>query len=105
MEQARHTEGLQAFQSRVDIEEEKKEEQQKDLKAGLENGIEFVRKTFGEGQELVILLTGILEHPHTGKAMREELKEEYLKVTAFLNADSKEEELRRRISGKDSWNG
>lgn len=37
--------------------------------------------------------------------MREELKEEYLKVTAFLNADSKEEELRRRISGKDSWNG
>ncbi len=105
MEQARHTEGLQAFQSRVDIEEVKKEEQQKDLKAGLENGIEFVRKTFGEGQELVILLTGILEHPHTGKAMREELKEEYLKVAAFLNADSKEEELRRRISGKDGSNG
>lgn len=104
MEQSRHMEGLQAFQNRVDIEQEKKEEQQRGLKKALDNGDHFVRKTFGEGQELVIFLTGILEHPDAGRAMREQLREEYQKAEVFLNADLKEEALRNQISARDSLN-
>lgn len=104
MEQSRHVEGLQAFHNRVDIEREKREEQQRGLKKALENGINFVRKTFGEGQELVIFLTGILEHTDAGRAMREQLGEEYQKAAVFLNADLKEEALRNRVSTEGSLN-
>ena len=55
------------------------------------------RGAFGEGQELVILLTDLLEHPGTERVMREELSEEYAKAEAFLNTDSRDEALRRRV--------
>lgn len=97
MERARNTKGLRAFRDRIDMERKREEEQQKELTSALKNGIDFVCKVFGKGQELVILLTGILEHPDTGQAMREELPGEYQRAAVFLNGGLKEEVLRERI--------
>lgn len=63
----------------------------------------FACKVFGKGQELVILLTGILEHPDTGWAMREELLGEYQRAAVFLNGGLKEEALRERILEENAW--
>lgn len=63
----------------------------------MEHAVSFVRQTFGESQELMILLTGLLEHPKAGKLLKEKLPELYEGARLFLSADRKEEELRKRL--------
>ena len=97
VEQVKRGQDIRIFESRVKREKAKAGERRKELAAALGNVIGFVRGAFGEGQELVILLTDLLEHPGTERVMREELSEEYAKAEAFLNTDSREEALRRRV--------
>lgn len=100
MEEAGRGAGIQAFESRIEAEQTEAGRQREGLTQSLGNVIGFTRAAFGEGQELVVLLTGLLEYPQTGGVMREELSEEYRKAAAFLNTDSREEALRRRILGE-----
>ena len=101
MERARLGQGIEAFESRIGAEEAGATERRRKLVKALGNVMDFTRKTFGERQELVILLTGLLEHPGTSRVMEEELSEEYGKAMAFLNTDSREEALRRRLLEKE----
>ncbi len=101
MERARLGQGIEAFESRIGAEEAGATEQRRKLVKALGNVTDFTRKTFGERQELVILLTGLLEHPGTSRVMEEELSEEYGKAMAFLNTDSREEALRRQLLEKE----
>lgn len=97
MEQVRHGRDIRMFESRMEEEQEKAGAQREELTEALGNVIGFVKESFGTGQELIVLLTGILEHPGTGRVMREELSEEYRDAAAFLNTDDKEEALKRRL--------
>ena len=85
----------------VEAEMEKARSRKADIVLAIRNCVAFTRQTFGNGQELVILLTGLLEHPLTEKWMREELADLTQEAAAFLNADRKVEALRRRMAGED----
>ena len=63
----------------------------------MKNGAAFVREAFGEKQELVILLTGLREQPVCGKILQEELQELSGEAKKLLSADSREEELRKKL--------
>ena len=63
----------------------------------MKNTIGFTQRTFGDGQERLILLTGLLEHPKAGKLLKERLPELYEEAGRVLSADRKEEELRSRL--------
>lgn len=97
MEKVRHGRDIRMFESRMEEEQKKAGAQREELTEALGNVIGFVKESFGTGQELIVLLTGILEHPGTGRVMREELSEEYRDAAAFLNTDAKEEALKRRL--------
>ena len=74
------------------------------LRKALQKGIKFVRQTFGEGQELVIFLTGLLEHPFIRRRMKAQLGAEFKAATEFLSVEGKEEEIRRRLESNPMLN-
>jgi hypothetical protein len=55
------------------------------LSRALQNTISFVRKNFGEGYELLIFLTGLMENPGTAALMRSCLPEEYETALRLLS--------------------
>lgn len=57
----------------------------------------FIRQAFGEGRELVIFLTGLLEHPDTAQMTKDLLAGELQEISGLLQADQREEELRRQL--------
>ncbi len=63
----------------------------------MKNGAGFIRKTFGEKQELVIFLTGLREQLVCKKVLQEELPELFAEAEGLLNAGKREEELRKRL--------
>lgn len=63
----------------------------------MQNGAAFVREAFGEKQELVILLTGLREQPVCSRVLQEELGELSGEAEKLLSADSREEELRKKL--------
>ena len=65
----------------------------------MEHTVEFVRRAFGERQELIVFLTGLTEHPVCADVMKKELPGFWKQAEHFLGADSREEELRRRLKG------
>lgn len=99
MEEAGHSCGIASLQTRTAGEESRREEQRKAVTEGIHNVTAFVQKTFGDGQELVILLTGILEHSAAGRIMKEQPGEAYQQAAEFLRTDWREEALRRRMGG------
>lgn len=86
-----------AFSERSGQEQKRAERQRKELTAAMQNGAAFVREAFGEKQELVILLTGLREQPVCGKILQEELPELSGEAKKLLSADSREEELRKKL--------
>ena len=85
------------FSERSEQEQSRAERQRKELTAAMQNGAAFVREAFGEKQELVILLTGLREQPVCGKILQEELPELSGEAKKLLSADSREEELRKKL--------
>lgn len=86
-----------AFSERSGQEQSRAERQRKELTAAMQNGAAFVREAFGEKQELVIFLTGLREQPVCGKILQEELPELSGEAKKLLSADSREEELRKKL--------
>ncbi len=86
-----------AFSERSGQEQKRAERQRKELTAAMKNGAAFVREAFGKKQELVILLTGLREQPVCGKILQEELPELSGEAKKLLSADSREEELRKKL--------
>ena len=86
-----------AFSGRSGQEQSRAERQRKELTAAMKNGASFVREAFGEKQELVIFLTGLREQPVCGKILQEELPELSGEAEKLLSADSREEELRKKL--------
>ena len=86
-----------AFSERSGQEQKRAERQRKELTAAMQNGAAFVREAFGKKQELVILLTGLREQPVCGKILQEELPELSGEAKKLLSADSREEELRKKL--------
>ena len=78
-------------------EAEKAEEQEKEVASSIENTAAFVRRAFGEGQELVVFLTGLSEHSACRELIRRRLPELEEQSEALLFADRREEELRKRL--------
>ena len=85
------------FSERSEQEQSRAERQRKELTAAMKNGAAFVREAFGKKQELVILLTGLREQPVCGKILQEELLELSGEAKKLLSADSREEELRKKL--------
>ncbi len=75
-------------------------EREKSLVKAMEKGIAFVRRAFGEGQELAVFLTNLTEHPAASRMLKEHLPEEFQEASAFLCTGRKEEALRKRILGE-----
>lgn len=86
-----------AFSERSGQEQKRAERQRKELTAAMQNGAAFVREAFGKKQELVIFLTGLREQPVCGKILQEELSELSGEAKKLLSADSREEELRKKL--------
>ena len=86
-----------AFSERSEQEQSRAERQRKELTAAMQNGAAFVREAFGKKQELVIFLTGLREQPVCGKILQEELPELSGEAKKLLSADSREEELRKKL--------
>lgn len=86
-----------AFSKRSGQEQIRAERQRKELTAAMKNGAVFVREAFGKKQELVILLTGLREQPVCSRVLQEELGELSGEAEKMLSADSREEELRKRL--------
>ena len=86
-----------AFSKRSGQEQIRAERQRKELTAAMKNGAVFVREAFGKKQELVILLTGLREQPVCSRVLQEELGELSGEAEKLLSADSREEELRKRL--------
>ena len=86
-----------AFSERSGQEQKRAERQRKELTAAMQNGAAFVREAFGKKQELVIFLTGLREQPVCGKILQEELPELSGEAKKLLSADSREEELRKKL--------
>lgn len=86
-----------AFSERSGQEQKRAERQRKELTAAMKNAAAFVREAFGKKQELVILLTGLREQPVCGKILQEELPELSGEAKKLLSADSREEELRKKL--------
>lgn len=86
-----------AFSERSEQEQSRAERQRKELTAAMKNGAAFVREAFGKKQELVIFLTGLREQPVCGKILQEELPELSGEAKKLLSADSREEELRKKL--------
>lgn len=86
-----------AFSERSGQEQKRAERQRKELTAAMKNGAAFVREAFGKKQELVIFLTGLREQPVCGKILQEELPELSGEAKKLLSADSREEELRKKL--------
>ena len=91
-----------AFSERSGQEQSRAERQRKELIAAMENGAAFVRGAFGEKQELVIFLTGLREQPVCSRVLKEELGELSGEAEDFLNAEEKEEELRRKLTDQQA---
>ena len=85
------------FSERSEQEQSRAERQRKELTAAMKNGAAFVREAFGKKQELVILLTGLREQPVCSRVLQEELGELSGEAEELLSADSREEELRKRL--------
>ena len=96
-EAVRTGEAADAFSERSGQEQSRAERQRKELTAAMKNGAAFVREAFGKKQELVILLTGLREQPVCGKILQEELPELSGEAKKLLSADSREEELRKKL--------
>lgn len=94
---ARLTGATDAFSERSCQERELALQQEELLAAAMKNGAGFIRKTFGEKQELVIFLTGLREQPVCKKVLQEELPELFAEAEGLLNAGKREEELRKRL--------
>ena len=86
-----------AFSERSGQEQKRAERQRKELTAAMKNGAAFVHEAFGKKQELVILLTGLREQPVCSRVLQEELGELSGEAEKLLSADSREEELRKRL--------
>lgn len=86
-----------AFSERSEQEQSRAERQRKELTAAMQNGAAFVREAFGKKQELVILLTGLREQPVCSRVLQEELGELSGEAKKLLSADSREEELRKKL--------
>ena len=97
IEQAKLTKDWTVLEQQAALEKQKAAQQQEKLTEAVRSGIAFVRDAFGSGQESVIFLTGLMEHPGTGKLLKERLPEAYADAGQFLNADRKEELLRRQL--------
>lgn len=85
------------FSERSGQEQIRAERQRKELTAAMKNGVAFVREAFGKKQELVILLTGLREQPVCSRVLQEELGELSGEAKKLLSADSREEELRKKL--------
>lgn len=85
------------FSIRCEKERSQARKRREQLRTALQNGASFIRQTFGEKQEMVIFLTGIREHPVCKKILQEELPELSGEAKKLLSADSREEELRKRL--------
>lgn len=86
-----------AFSKRSGQEQIRAERQRKELTAAMQNGAAFVREAFGKKQELVIFLTGLREQPVCSRVLQEELPELSGEAKKLLSADSREEELRKKL--------
>ncbi len=78
-------------------EQRKAKERQEKLVSAVRACFDFVLRAFGKGQELVILLTGLMEHPGTGRLLKERLSDVYAQAAELLDADAREEALRRKL--------
>ena len=98
-EQLRLTGDTAAVEERSRREIAKTEIQRQALVSGMENGVLFVRCTFGEGQEMVVFLTGLTQNPVCKGLLEKELSELWEENRQILNAEEREKELRQRIGG------
>ena len=89
--------GMSAFTDRSREEAQRTREQQERLASGMEHASAFIREAFGDGQELTVLLTGFTEHPVCRELMKRECPELWQEAGRQLDAEGREEELRRKL--------
>ena len=89
--------GMSVFTDRSREEAQRTREQQERLASGMEHASAFLRGVFGEGQELTVLLTGLTEHPVCRELMKRECPELWQEAGRQLDAEGREEELRRKL--------
>ena len=89
--------GMSVFTDRSREEAQRTREQQERLASGMEHASAFIREAFGDGQELTVLLTGFTEHPVCRELMKRECPELWQEAGRQLDAEGREEELRRKL--------
>lgn len=94
---ARLTGAADAFSERSRQEKELAGQQEELLEKAMKNGAAFIRKVFGEKQELVIFLTGLREQPVCRKVLKEEIPELWKEAENLLDAGNRETELRKKL--------
>lgn len=82
-------------QSAAEAQEAKALEQE--LALSMECASEFVRNAFGDGQELVVFLTGITEDLTCRAVMKQKAPKLYERAKELLGADRREEELKKKL--------
>lgn len=80
-------------------ESEKTEIQRQKLASAMEHAAGFIRRIFGKRQELVIFLTGLTEHSVCQEVLKKEEPKLWFEAEKLLSADSREEELRKKLQG------
>ena len=87
--------GCLAGKSREEAEKAKAQRQK--LASAMEHAAGFIRRAFGDRQELIVFLTGLTEHPVCREVLKREEPRLWSEARQLLNADSREEELRKKL--------
>lgn len=80
-------------------EAEKTRAQRQKLASAMERAAEFIRRAVGNRQEWIVFLTGLTEHPVCREVLKKEVPQLWSEAEQLLNADSREEELRKKLQG------
>ena len=65
----------------------------------MERAAEFIRRAVGNRQEWIVFLTGLTAHPVCREVLKKEVPQLWSEAEQLLNADSREEELRKKLQG------
>lgn len=93
----RGTMELEVFEERSLKESGRSEAQRKKLVSSMESAAAFVRHVFGEGQELVVFLTGLTQNSVCRSLTQKELPALWEEAQRLLNAEEREKVLRQRL--------
>ena len=98
MDEAKLTDRQPDFSEKSREEEQKTAAQRQALVLGMQNAADFIRRAFGEKQEMVVFLTGLTEHPVCRRVLKDKLPQLWTGAEQLLSADEREARLRARLA-------